>query len=104
MFETSDSSYLHDVASVDIHLAAFETSDSSYLHDMASVDIHSAAFASLPPEVQHEILQERQKLERHSYTDPTLLPVVRASLCVCVCVCVPLCVCVYINSYVLSLH
>ena len=63
-----------------------ETSDSSYLHDVASVDIHSAAFASLPPEVQHEMLQERQQLERHSYTDPALLPAVRTSVCVCVCV------------------
>ena len=41
---------------------------------MERVDIDSSEFAALPPELKHEILQERQELERHTYTDPDSLP------------------------------
>ena len=44
------------------------------MEDVEKVDVHSAEFASLPPELKHEILQERQELERHTYTDPGTLP------------------------------
>ena len=49
------------------------------LHDVGSVDISSSIFASLPPEVQHEILQEKQEMERYSHTDPSSLPMVGVS-------------------------
>ena len=53
-----------------------EASQLSYLEDVGAIDVQSPVFASLPPELQHEILQERQEMERHSYTDPGTLPAV----------------------------
>ena len=49
-------------------------SEPQLMEDVATVDVASVEFASLPPELQHEILQERQEQERHSYTDPACLP------------------------------
>ena len=51
--------------------------NSTYYSDVASVDVHSKEFDSLPPEVQHEILLERQQIEKYSYHDPDTLPQVR---------------------------
>lgn len=48
--------------------------DSSLVEDVERVDIDSSEFAALPPELKHEILQERQELERHTYTHPDSLP------------------------------
>ena len=45
---------------------------------MTSVDVHSKEFDSLPPEVQHELLLERQQIEKYSYHDPDTLPQVRS--------------------------
>ena len=50
------------------------TSDASFVEDVEKVDVTSAEFASLPPELKHEILQERQELERRTKTDPGTLP------------------------------
>ena len=44
------------------------------MEDVERVDLNSSEFASLPPELQHEILQERQEMERHTFTDPGTLP------------------------------
>ena len=48
--------------------------DSTLAEDVESVDITSSDFSSLPPQLQHEILQERQELERRAHTDPASLP------------------------------
>ena len=53
-----------------------DTSIGSYVEDVSMVDVESTEFTSLPPEVQHEILQERQEMERYSHTDPGSLPTV----------------------------
>ena len=69
-----------------------DVSGTSHLfEDVGMVDTRSQAFVSLPPELQHEILQERQELERHTYTDPGSMPSVSSSCsalygCICVCV------------------
>ena len=49
----------------------------AYLHDVASLDINSSEFGALPPEVQHELLLERQQMEKYSHNDPATLPQVR---------------------------
>ena len=46
----------------------------AYLRDVASLDINSSEFGSLPAEVQHELLLERQQMEKYSYNDPATLP------------------------------
>ena len=46
----------------------------AYHEEVSALDIHSDDFSSLPPEVQHELLLERQQLEKHSHNDPTTLP------------------------------
>ena len=48
--------------------------DSTLAEDVESVDIASSDFSALPPQLQHEILQERQELERRAHTDPASLP------------------------------
>ena len=45
-----------------------------YYNDVSSVNVHSDEFGNLPPEVQHEILLERQQIEKYSYHDPDTLP------------------------------
>lgn len=45
-----------------------------HTHQVASLDIHSDDFNSLPPEVQHDLLLERQQLETHTHHDPATLP------------------------------
>ncbi len=45
-----------------------------YQEDLATVDIHSEAFSCLPPHVQHELLLERQQIEKYSHHDPHSLP------------------------------
>ena len=45
-----------------------------YYGDLMSVDIHSESFNDLPPEVQHELLLERQQLEKYSHHQPASLP------------------------------
>ncbi len=53
---------------------------SHYCSDLTALDIHSEEFGSLPPDVQHELLVERQQLEKHNYHNPTSLPQVRLYL------------------------
>lgn len=48
-----------------------------YFADLMTVDIQSDSFGSLPPEVQHELLLERQQVEKYSRHNPTTLPQVR---------------------------
>ena len=48
--------------------------NNAYYSDVTSVDVHSKEFDSLPPEVQHELLLERQQIEKYSYHDPDTLP------------------------------
>ena len=45
-----------------------------YQEDLATVDIHSESFSSLPPHVQHELLLERQQIEKYTYHAPQSLP------------------------------
>ena len=52
----------------------------AYLRDVASLDINSSEFGSLPAEVQHELLLERQQMEKYSYNDPATLPQVHKSI------------------------
>ena len=51
-----------------------DSTEPSLAEDVESVDITSSDFSSLPPQLQHEILQERQELERRAHTDPASLP------------------------------
>ena len=48
--------------------------NSKYYDDVSSVNVHSDEFNCLPPEVQHEILLERQQIEKYSFHDPDTLP------------------------------
>ena len=52
--------------------------NNAYYSDVTSVDVHSKEFDSLPPEVQHELLLERQQIEKYSFHDPDTLPQVRS--------------------------
>ena len=61
-----------------------DTSVGSFVEDVRMVDVESSEFASLPPEVQHEVLQERQEMERHTHTDPRTLP--NVSTCTVYCI------------------
>ena len=58
----------------------------AYLHEVASLDINSSEFGSLPAEVQHELLLERQQMEKYSYNDPATLPQVHEMYYTFVCV------------------
>ena len=60
-------------------LSAVQSTNTAYYSDVASVDVHSKEFDGLPPEVQHEILLERQQIEKYSYHDPDTLPQVKPS-------------------------
>ena len=61
-------------------LSSILLANNAYYSDVASVDVHSKEFDSLPPEVQHEILLERQQIEKYSYHDPDTLPQVCAHM------------------------
>lgn len=45
-----------------------------HTHQVKGLDIHSEDFKSLPPEVQHELLLERQQLDTHTHHHPDTLP------------------------------
>ena len=45
-----------------------------YYADVATLDIQSDSFDSLPPDVQHELLLERQQVQKYSYHNPATLP------------------------------
>ena len=59
-------------------LSSVQSTNNMYYNDVASVNVHSNEFDSLPPEVQHEILLEREQIEKYSYHDPDTLPQVFA--------------------------
>ena len=54
--------------------ASTQVTNSMYYDGVSSVNVHSDEFDCLPPEVQHEILLERQQIEKYSYHDPDTLP------------------------------
>ena len=49
----------HDSTAID------QASVNAYHDEVSALDIHSEDFNILPPEVQHELLLERQQLEKH---------------------------------------
>lgn len=51
-----------------------------YISDLMSVDIQSESFEGLPPDVQHELLLERQQIQKHSHHSPATLPQARVDL------------------------
>ena len=54
--------------------ATTQSTNNKYYDDVVSVNVYSSEFDCLPPEVQHEILLERQMIEKYSYHDPDTLP------------------------------
>lgn len=70
MFRTAD----------DMSVTLDLVSVNAYNEEVAALDIYSEEFSSLPPDVQHELLLERQLMEKHSHNDPDSLPQVRLLL------------------------
>ena len=72
--------YIHGVyrsPTFDESFVNTQLANNQYYSDVASVNVLSKEFDDLPPEVQHEILLERQQIEKYSYHDPDTLPQVR---------------------------